>query len=69
MWTNTGELKSEATYVNGRWVFNAGIYLDETGKFATNISLLEGLLLLRVRRCLPIDETVPMAGRSGAGIF
>jgi len=25
-------------------------------------------LLLRVRRCLRIDETVPMAGRSGAGV-
>jgi hypothetical protein len=27
------------------WVFDAGNYLDETGKFATNISLLEGLLM------------------------
>ena len=44
------------------------IILNETGTLVTNICLLEGLLLLRVRRCLPIDETVPMAGRSGAGV-
>ena len=31
--------------VNHRRVFNAGDQLDETGAFATNISLREGLLL------------------------
>ena len=31
--------------LNNCWAFNAGNYLDEAGKFATNISLLEGLLL------------------------
>jgi len=28
----------------------------------------EMVLLLRVRRCLPIEETVAVAGRSGAGV-
>ena len=54
--------------LNNYWVFDTGNHLDETGTFATFISLLEGPLLLRVRRCLPIDETVAMAGRSGAGV-
>jgi hypothetical protein len=31
--------------LNNCWVSNAGNHLDETGKFATNISLLEGLLM------------------------
>jgi hypothetical protein len=32
-------------FLNNYRVFDTGNYVDETGKFATNISLLEGLLM------------------------
>ena len=44
--------------------FNERLFTSLLTLIAAKTSLLEGPLLLRVRRCLPIEETVAVAGKS-----